>query len=100
MSASLPLSCGRRSVRAFGASGPLDRLAEVTPEPSIGSPYSAGAGIPSGRSHVGDRRPRGQCRSGAEQSDRDDCDAVGTAVGMGAGGEHGTAEEVVTELVA
>ena len=35
MSASLPLSCGRRSVRAFGASGPLDRLAEVTPEPSL-----------------------------------------------------------------
>jgi len=35
MSASLPLSCGRRSVRAFGASGPLDRLAEVTPEPSF-----------------------------------------------------------------
>jgi hypothetical protein len=38
MSASLPLSCGRRSGRAFGASVPLDRLAEATPDPSIGSP--------------------------------------------------------------
>ncbi len=35
MSASLPPSCGRRSGRAFGASVPLDRLAEATPDPSI-----------------------------------------------------------------
>jgi len=35
MSASLPLSCGRRSARAFGASVALYRLAEATPEPSI-----------------------------------------------------------------
>jgi len=32
MSASLPLSCGRRSARAFGASVAFYRLAEATPE--------------------------------------------------------------------
>lgn len=34
MGASLPLSCGPRSGRAFGASVPLDRWAEATPDPS------------------------------------------------------------------
>jgi len=35
MSASLSLSCGRPSGRAFGAPAPLDRPAEATPEPSL-----------------------------------------------------------------
>ena len=35
MSASLPPSCGRRSGRAFGASVPVDRLAETAPDPSL-----------------------------------------------------------------
>jgi len=35
MSASLPLSCGRRHGRAFGAPVPLDDLAEATPDPSF-----------------------------------------------------------------
>jgi len=37
MSASLSLSCGRPSGRAFGAPAPLDRPAEATPEPSFGA---------------------------------------------------------------
>jgi len=56
MSASLPLSCDHRSGRAFGASVPLDRLAEATRDPSICTAGRwAGAACPSaatGRLHL------------------------------------------------